>query len=344
VDKQENQHLLDLPKVIAAGIASPAGAALISRFGVAGTLVGLALTAVIITVVSDLLKVYLARVSGAVTNIPGGFRRKSALRRFASRIRLPFSKSATPAPPRHPIVIGSVLGAGIAFLIGLSVVTAFELSVDKNLSCWAWNNCSTAASSTEGEASNTTTLPSILGGGQNTNSSTLAQVRPLAPPQPQQQPAPPNASKASTQASSSGSGQPSSSSSAQQQSSSEGYQQQSGQSSSSSSSEQQSPSGEYRQQSEHEQTTEDYQQQNPSSNSEYQQQSKDIQPTDKPGGQHQQAQKEETTAPLYLFTRSLRNGQQWAREQGPPPAPSGVPRSFGEVRFPRRSPSRKLAE
>ena len=316
MDKQEDQHLLDLPKVIAAGIASPAGAALTSRFGVAGTLVGLALSAVIITVVSDLLKVYLARVSGAVTYIPGGFRKKSALRRFASRIRLPYSKLATLAPPRHPILIGSVLGAGIAFLIGLSAVTAFELSVGKNLSCWAWNNCPTAASSTEGEASNTTTLPSILGGGQSPNTNTPAQVRLLVPPQPQQQPAPPNASQAPTQASSSGSGQPSSSSSGQQQSSSEGYQQQSGQSSSSSSNQQQSPSGEYRQQSEHEQTTEDYQQQSPSSSSEYQQQSKDIQLTDKPGGQHQQAQQKQTqpggqyqqaqqkhtTAPLYLFT------------------------------------------
>jgi hypothetical protein len=35
VDQQQNQHLLDLPKVIAVGIASPAGAALTSRFGVA---------------------------------------------------------------------------------------------------------------------------------------------------------------------------------------------------------------------------------------------------------------------------------------------------------------------
>ena len=305
MDKQEDQHLLDLPKVIAAGIASPAGAALTSRFGVAGTLVGLALSAVIITVVSDLLKVYLARVSGAVTYIPGGFRKKSALRRCASRTRLPYSKLATLAPRRNPILIGSVLGAGIAFLIGLSAVTAFELSVGKNLSCWAWNNCPTAASSTEGEASNTTTLPSILGGGQSTNSNTPAQVRPLAPPQPQQQPAPPNASQAPTQASSSGSGQPSSSSSGQQQSSSEGYQQQSGQSSSSSSNQQQSPSGEYRQQSEHEQTTEDYQQQSPSSSSEYQQQSKDIQLTDKPRGQHQQAQQKHTTAPLYLLHEAL---------------------------------------
>ena len=305
MDKQEDQHLLDLPKVIAAGIASPAGAALTSRFGVAGTLVGLALSAVIITVVSDLLKVYLARVSGAVTYIPGGFRKKSALRRFASRIRLPYSKLATLAPPRHPILIGSVLGAGIAFLIGLSAVTAFELSVGKNLSCWAWNNCPTAASSTEGEASNTITLPSILGGGQNPNTNTPAQVRLLAPPQPQQQPAPPNASQAPTQASSSGSGQPSSWSSGQQQSSSEGYQQQSGQASSSSSNQQQSPSGEYRKQSEHEQTTEDYQQQSPSSSSEYQQQSKDIQLTDKPRGQHQQAQQKHTTAPLYLLHEAL---------------------------------------
>jgi pyridoxal biosynthesis lyase PdxS len=56
VSEQRNQHLLDLPNMIAVGIASPAGAALTSRFGVAGTLVGLVLSAVIITVDTDLLR------------------------------------------------------------------------------------------------------------------------------------------------------------------------------------------------------------------------------------------------------------------------------------------------
>jgi hypothetical protein len=301
VDKQENHHVLDLPRIIAVGVASPAGATLTSRFGVAGTLVGLALSAVLIAVVSDLLNVYLHRLLGAFTTIAGQSRKKGAERRSAGRSRSLFSKLASlPPAQRRSTLIHWVIGIGLAFIIGLGVVTAVEASVGKNLSCWLWNKCPTAASSSEGEASNTTTLPSILGGGQITNSSTAAQVGPSAPLQ--QPPAPPSAPGAPTQ-SSSGSGQPSSSLSSQQQNRPEQYQQQSGQPSSSSSSQQQSPSGKYGQQSQYEQPNEEYQQQSPSSGSghqqrspssgsEHQQQSKDIQPTDKPGGQHQQAQQE----------------------------------------------------
>jgi hypothetical protein len=87
---QQNQTIFDLPKVLAVGIASPAATVLTSRFGIAGTLLGLALSAVIITVAVDFLKVYLARVPGAVTTIPGGLKKKSSLRRLFERMRLPF--------------------------------------------------------------------------------------------------------------------------------------------------------------------------------------------------------------------------------------------------------------
>lgn len=180
--QQQNQPLLDLPKIIAVGIASPAGAALTSRFGVAGTLLGLALSAVIITVITDFLKTYLARVPGAVTTIPGGLRKKSAWGRFVHRIGLPFSKFASLSRAQwRRILIGSVVGAGIAFLVGLIVVTFLELSVGKNLSCWLWDDCPEAAvSPTDGTASNTGTLPSILSVGSSVSSNTQ-QGSPSAP-------------------------------------------------------------------------------------------------------------------------------------------------------------------
>jgi len=65
---QPRQTILDPAKVVAIGIASPTAAFLTSRFGIAGTLVGLAASAVIITVVTDLLKVYLARTSQAAAH------------------------------------------------------------------------------------------------------------------------------------------------------------------------------------------------------------------------------------------------------------------------------------
>ncbi len=170
---QQNQTIFDLPKILAVGIASPAATVLTSRFGIAGTLLGLALSAVLITVAVDFLKVYLARVPGAVTTIPGGLKKKSSLRRIFERMRMPFSKfGSLPRARRRSMLIGSVAAAGISFLVGLILVTVLELGVGKSLSCWVWDECSTE-SSAEGSrsAGASSTLPSILGGGQRAGSS-----------------------------------------------------------------------------------------------------------------------------------------------------------------------------
>lgn len=186
---QQQETIFDLPKVLAVGIASPAAAAITSRFGVAGTLIGLALSAVFITAAVDFLKVYLARVPGAVTTIPGGFRKRSSLRNVFERVRRPFSKFASlPPTRRRSILIGSIAAAGVSFVVGLIVVTVLELGVGKSLSCWVWDECSTEESSADGSGtSRASTLPSILGGGQSASSST-PQVQ-VSPSGPQEQPA-----------------------------------------------------------------------------------------------------------------------------------------------------------
>jgi len=186
VSEEQKQTILDLPKVIAVGIASPVATLLTSRFGIAGTLIGLAVGAVVITVIVDVLKVYLARVPGAVTTIPGGFKKRSSLRNILERIWLPFSKFSSLKPARRrSILIGSIAAAGISFFVGLSAVTALEVGVGKSLSCWVWNECATGSSADGDGASETSTLPSILGGGQSVSSGALK----VQPP-PSQQPAP----------------------------------------------------------------------------------------------------------------------------------------------------------
>ena len=186
----QQPSVFDLPKVLAVGIASPAAAAITARFGVAGTLIGLALSAVFITAAVDFLKVYLARVPGAVTTIPGGFRKRSPLRNVFERMRRPFSKFASlPPTRRRSILIGSVAAAGISFVVGLIVVTGLELGVGKSLSCWVWEECSTEESPADGSGTTrASTLPSILGGGQSASSSTpQVEINPSSPQQPQQQ-------------------------------------------------------------------------------------------------------------------------------------------------------------
>ena len=175
----QQPSVFDLPKVLAVGIASPAAAAITARFGVAGTLIGLALSAVFVTAAVDFLKVYLARVPGAVTTIPGGFRKRSSLGNVFERMRRPFSKFASlPRPRRRSILIGSIAAAGISFVVGLIVVTGLELGVGKSLSCWVWEECSTVESSADGSSSNaqmSSTFPTILGGAQSVSNSSPQQ-------------------------------------------------------------------------------------------------------------------------------------------------------------------------
>ena len=196
VDDKQKQTILDIPKVIAVGISAPVATILTSRFGVAGTLIGLALSAVILTALADMLKVYLvrapatvAKVPGAVAKMPGGLRARLSWQNIRIRLRVAFAKfsSLSPAPARRrSVLIGSAIAAGISFFVGLTVVTVLELGVGKSLSCWVWNDCPAESSTDDGgSSSRTSTLPSIFGGGPSVSSS-APEVRPTDS---QQQPA-----------------------------------------------------------------------------------------------------------------------------------------------------------
>jgi len=183
MDEQQKQTILDIPKVIAVGIASPVATVLTSRFGIAGTLIGLALSAVILTALADMLKVYLARapatvakVPTTVVKVPGSVRARLSWRNVRSRLRAAFAgfSSLPPAPARRrSVLVGSLIAAGISFFVGLIIVTGLELGVGKSVSCWVWNDCPEESSTDDGgSSSRTSTLPSIFGGSSSARSST----------------------------------------------------------------------------------------------------------------------------------------------------------------------------
>lgn len=197
---RKKQTLLDIPKVIAVGISAPVATILTSRFGVAGTLIGLALSAVILTALADLLKIYLAqapatiaKVPVAVAKMPGGLQARLSWRNVRSRLRAPFAgfSSLPPAPARRrSILIGSGVAAGVSFFVGLIIVTGLEQGVGKSLSCWLWSDCPEESSTDDGGSlSRTSTLPSMFGGSSSARSST-PEVRSVDPQQ--QQPALPD--------------------------------------------------------------------------------------------------------------------------------------------------------
>ena len=185
----QSQSIIDLPKILAVGIASPAATLLTSRFGVAGTLVGLVLSAMFLTFAADVLKVYLARIPGAVTTIPGGVRKKNFFRRVFEKMKIPFSKfGSLSRPRRRSILIGSVVAAGVSILVGLIIVTALEFGVGKSLSCWVWDECATESSAESSRTSGgVSTLPSILGGAPSAGTS-IPQGEEGSPSNQQQQP------------------------------------------------------------------------------------------------------------------------------------------------------------
>ena len=196
MEEKQKQTILDIPKVIAVGISAPVATILTSRFGVAGTLIGLALSAVILTALADMLKVYLARapatvakVPDAVAKMPGGLRARLSWHNIRGRLGAAFARfsSLSPAPARQrSVMIGSFVAAGISFLVGLIIVTGLELGVGQSLSCWVWHECPTESSTDDGgSSSRTRTLPSIFGGGSSASSGT-PEVRSADP---QQQPA-----------------------------------------------------------------------------------------------------------------------------------------------------------
>ena len=189
---QQQPTVIDLPKVLAVGIVSTAAAALTSRFGVAGTLLGLAVSSVIITAGVDLLKVYLARVPGAVTTIPGGLRKKSSLGNVLERMKRPFSKlRSLSRPRRRSLLIGSLVAAGVSCVVGLILITVLEVGVGKSLSCWVWDECSTAEESSTGDGSGrsaqASTVSLIFSGAQSASSTSTLQEEVVSPPNPQQQ-------------------------------------------------------------------------------------------------------------------------------------------------------------
>jgi len=152
---------------MAAGLASTAAALVTSRFGVAGTLLGAALTAMIITGGSAVLKAYIENAasrarSGATrlqerraasataaapeqdvpteqANPPG---RPDLRNNFAGRMRAAVDWfRQLPTPARRPILIKALATAAVALVICLVAIWGVEKLIGNSLSCGLWSKC-----------------------------------------------------------------------------------------------------------------------------------------------------------------------------------------------------------
>lgn len=160
-------------QVLSAGLASTAAAFVTSRFGVAGTLLGAALTAMIITGGSAILRSYLESVPSKLRArrqrrkagrhaVPDTLPERPDLRdNFMGRMRAAMGWfSQLPLLTRRSILVKGLVGAAVAFMIGIGAVYAAETIIGNSLSCGLWSNCPKGA-----------TPGTHLGGGDGTGAS-----------------------------------------------------------------------------------------------------------------------------------------------------------------------------
>jgi hypothetical protein len=131
---------------------------LTSKFGVAGTLLGAALTAMIITGGSAILRSYLENLTPSVRTLRG---RPDLRENFISRMRAAIGWfSRLPPLRRRSVLIKGLIAATVAFVIGMGGVYGVEKVIGNSLSCGVWAKCPTGAT------------PGIhLGGGDATGAS-----------------------------------------------------------------------------------------------------------------------------------------------------------------------------
>ena len=214
-EEEKQQKLVKPYTVVASGMAAIVAALFTSKLGVAGTLIGTALTAMTINLGSAILSAQLEKASTKVTTLPTNVRDRLS----TQKVRIPGKESPEPDPPepstkanedrqrgrllsrlrsipdylknlpsarRRSILLAGILAGLVATIIGLGGVTGIELASGKNLSCQFWSECSTTAGTPAGSSGGPGL--SIFGGAPSSNAPLMPEDQQPAPPDQQQAP------------------------------------------------------------------------------------------------------------------------------------------------------------
>ncbi len=216
-EEGKSQKFIETNKAVAAGIASVVTAIFTSKLGVAGTLIGTALTATLITLISAILKAQLEKASHRIVGLPDTVRGRLPTQQIRipgkpnpvpnpepaarpevadgrssgllSRLRaIPGFLRDLPSAQRRKVLLAGLLAGLAATVIGLSGVTGIELVGGKPLSCLVWT-CEEDSDSEE--SSGRSGGLSIFGGYSgtlSTPSGSPPREQPLAPGNDQQIP------------------------------------------------------------------------------------------------------------------------------------------------------------
>ena len=194
---QQSAKRVEMNKAFAAGIASVVVAVFTSKLGVAGTLIGTALTAMAITLISAILQAQIQRAQTKLSGLPSTVRGRLS----TQQVRIPGRPNAEPdpepPPPPEPrggssasflerlrsipsylrglspsarrrVLLSGLLAGLLATAIGLVSVTGIELAGGRTLTCMVWGCPAEAASGGGGGGSgggSGTSLTRAFGGG-----------------------------------------------------------------------------------------------------------------------------------------------------------------------------------
>ena len=220
-EEGKSQTFVETHKAVAAGIASVLAAVFTSKLGVAGTLIGTAVTAVLITLGSAVFKAQLIKASHRISGLPDTVRGRLS----TQQIRIPGKPSAEPNPEpaakpeeeaaekrpgllsrlravpgflkelpsaqRRRVLLAGLLAGLVATVIGLGTVTGIEFAGGKTLSCLVWS----CPDDTDSEESSSSSGLSIFGGRSGSSPDTRnvpSGGQPVAPGNEQQVPGQPN--------------------------------------------------------------------------------------------------------------------------------------------------------
>ena len=162
VEEEKQQKVVKVNMVIASGAAAAVAALFTSKLGVAGTLIGAALTAMTINLGSAILGAQIEKASTKISGLPNTVRGRLS----TQQIRIPGKQSPEPNPEpaaraslfarlrsipsylkemspsgRRRVLLGGVLAGLVATLIGLAAVTGVEATAGETLSCLVWRDC-----------------------------------------------------------------------------------------------------------------------------------------------------------------------------------------------------------
>jgi hypothetical protein len=142
---------------MSAGLAATGASFVTSKFGVAGTMLGAALTAMLVTGGSAILRAYLETLTGRVKQVPKKLRsgreqqgnagatvpgRPDLRENFVGRMRAALSWfSNLSTLRRRSILMKGLLAAAVAFVICMGLVWGTEKSIGNSLSCGLWAEC-----------------------------------------------------------------------------------------------------------------------------------------------------------------------------------------------------------